>query len=235
MWFKIKTYLSFLLKSTNEHGVHSPFVFQLVTLCLYKKTSKTTIDLCNNFKKKNKKKAFNSKVTFIHAKKAFLLIRIVDYLKIESILELNTSYNLSTIALSIGNSNATIQTVADCEKTANIAKKMFEEFHLKNITVSSGKFEEIRKSLTLNKRYDLIYFNGNYQKEAILSNFNEFLNTVHNESVFIFDAIYQNKEMLETWEEIKRHPLVTVTINTYFWGIVFFRKEQAKQHFTLRI
>nr|WP_299069696.1 hypothetical protein [uncultured Allomuricauda sp.] len=30
-------YLKFLLKSTNEHGVHSPFVFNYVTKCLYLK------------------------------------------------------------------------------------------------------------------------------------------------------------------------------------------------------
>ena len=41
--------------------------------------------------------------------------------------------------------------------------------------------------------------------------------------------------MQEAWDEIKQHPKVTVTINMYFWGIVFFRLEQAKQHFTIRI
>ena len=30
-----KKYLLFLLKSTNQHGVHSPFVFRLVTQCFY--------------------------------------------------------------------------------------------------------------------------------------------------------------------------------------------------------
>ena len=28
------------------------------------------------------------------------------------------------------------------------------------------------------------------------------------------------------WEDIKNHPQVTVTIDTYQWGFVFFRKEQ---------
>ena len=31
------SYLRFLLKSTNQHGVHSPFVYNFVTKCLYNK------------------------------------------------------------------------------------------------------------------------------------------------------------------------------------------------------
>ncbi|MEX0312716.1 MAG: hypothetical protein AB3N18_00950 [Allomuricauda sp.] len=37
MLFKIKSYSKFLFKSTNQHGVHSPFVFNYVTKCLYSK------------------------------------------------------------------------------------------------------------------------------------------------------------------------------------------------------
>ena len=41
--------------------------------------------------------------------------------------------------------------------------------------------------------------------------------------------------MIEAWEEIKAHPKVSVTIDTYQWGIVFFRTEQEKEHFTIRV
>lgn len=37
MYYKLISYLKFLIKSTNEHGVHSPFVFNFVTKCLYSK------------------------------------------------------------------------------------------------------------------------------------------------------------------------------------------------------
>ena len=41
--------------------------------------------------------------------------------------------------------------------------------------------------------------------------------------------------MTETWHIIKQHPKVTVTIDIFHLGIVFFRKEQAKEHFTIRL
>lgn len=234
MWFKITSYFSFLLKSTNEHGVHSPFVFQLVTLCFYKKTSKQAITTYTTLKKSVLKKFPTFKKKGIHNKKAFLLIRLIPYLNIKTILQIGTSINLNTLALSIGNSKITIQTLNACENTANISKKMIESFNLNNI-VTICSINETLNPLIINNTFDLIYFDGNFKKETTLYSFKSCLESIHNNSVFIFENIYENSEMLETWEEIKKHPLVTVTINTYFWGIVFFRKEQAKQHFTIRI
>jgi hypothetical protein len=41
--------------------------------------------------------------------------------------------------------------------------------------------------------------------------------------------------MEEAWAIIKNHPKVTVTIDTFQWGLVFFIKEQEKEHFVIRI
>ena len=38
MFYKFVAYLKFILTSTNQHGVHSPFIYDFVTKCLYKKS-----------------------------------------------------------------------------------------------------------------------------------------------------------------------------------------------------
>ena len=53
MLFQIKSYLQFLWNSKNEHGVHSPFVFLLVTKCFYAKTEMKPY--FSNFQIKTKK------------------------------------------------------------------------------------------------------------------------------------------------------------------------------------
>jgi len=79
------------------------------------------------------------------------------------------------------------------------------------------------------------FFNGNHTKKATLDYFKLSLSYIHNNSFFLFNNIYRNFEMKQAWEEIKKNPSVTVTIDTYQWGLVFFRKEQQKEHFTIRI
>lgn len=258
MWFKISTFFTFFINSSNEHGIHSPFVYDVVTKCFYKKTNSTKVLLFKKIKNSLKKnhsrievsdfgkgsRVFKSnmrkvsdiaKIAGISTKKALLLIRMMEYFNPKNILEIGTSVGLGSCALSIGNSNSTILTLEGCNNTAIVAEKIFNKFQLKNILLSVGNFQNTLPEITKNTNFDIIYFDGNHQKEATLSYFDLCLKTVHNNSIFIFDDIYWNKEMSETWEIIKQHPKVTVTINTYFWGIVFFRNEQLKQHFTIRI
>ena len=80
----------------------------------------------------------------------------------------------------------------------------------------------------------LFFFDGNHHQEPTLNYFNQCLEYSKNDSVFIFDDIHWSDEMEEAWEEIKKNPKVTITIDLFFMGLVFFRKEQAKENFTVR-
>ena len=42
----IISYLKFLIRSTNQHGVHSPFVYNFITRCLYNKQLVKPRELC---------------------------------------------------------------------------------------------------------------------------------------------------------------------------------------------
>jgi len=258
MWFKIKTYLSFLLKSTNQYGVHSPFVYNLMTQCFYKKADPQKLAMLSNIRKTSYKnhqyisvtdygkgsKVFKTnrrkisdiaKIAGISRKRAALLLRIVNYFNPLNILEIGTSIGLGTTALSINNPNAQIKTLEGCPKTANMAKELFLKYNLTNIKTVIGDFKNTVPMAAKNQIYDLIYFDGNHQKDPTLDYFEKCLPAIHNNSIFIFDDINWSADMQEAWEYIKQHPKVTVTINTYQWGFVFFRKEQKKQHFTVRV
>lgn len=253
----IIAYIKFLLRSKNQHGVHSPFVYDLVTKCFYDKTKYSTYNQLKTYRKDLLQSNKTLEVTDLGAgsqvdksntrkvsditknagttvKRAKLFFRLSRYFKFDQVLELGTSMGIATHAISLGNPKTQITTIEGCPNISKFTKDNFNKLGLNNITSLTGDFKEVIPTLTSNT-YDLIYFDGNHQKEATIEYFNMLLPTINNNTIFIFDDIYWSKGMTEAWETIKKHPQVTVTIDTFFWGFVSFRKEQAKEHFTIRI
>ena len=169
------------------------------------------------------------------AKYGQLLYRLSSHFHPSQILELGTSLGISTLYLSLGNEYATITTIEGCPEIAALAKKHFSSIHNSPIEVIIGDF---RKALPVylqkNSGLDLVFFDGNHRREPTLEYFRLCLEKANADSLFIFDDIHWSEEMEEAWAEIKNHPDVTVTLDLFFIGLVFFRKGQQKQHFTIR-
>jgi hypothetical protein len=82
---------------------------------------------------------------------------------------------------------------------------------------------------------DLAYIDGNHRYEPTLRYFQQLLPKKQHHSIFIFDDIHWSAEMEKAWSEIKAHPEVTLSIDLFFMGLVFFRQEfKVKQHFSIR-
>jgi predicted O-methyltransferase YrrM len=254
----IKSYIKFLWHSKNEHGVHSPFVFDLVTKCFYDKKQKSDYSVLkkyrNNllqnkntievtdfgvgsrvFKSNTRQISKIAQTAGITPKRAELLYRVVNYFQPESILEIGTSLGLATSALSLGNLQAKITSLEGCPETSAIAKNQLQKINCTNVESVVTEFSGFLNNTQLQtSNFQLIYFDGNHSKKATLDYFELLLPTITNETVWIFDDIHWSKDMEEAWEIIKENPKVTVTIDTFQWGFVFFRNEQVKEHFVIR-
>lgn len=254
--FQVIAYIKFLFRSTNEHGVHSPFVFDLITKCFYNKTRLSVyqklkqyrVELLKNgnsiqvtdfgagsrvFKNNTRAISAIAKTAGITKKRGQLLTRLSQYFDFNTVLELGTSLGLASSAIAFGNPKTKIITLEGCPETSKIAQQQFKKHQLENITPIITDFSSFLKEDSLT--YDLIYFDGNHQKKATLDYFNSLIENTSADSVFIFDDIHWSKEMEEAWETIKEHPKVTITIDTFFWGYVFFRTEtKHKEHFVIR-
>lgn len=263
----IKAYIKFFFKAKNEHSVHSPFVFDLVTKCFYDKTNYSEYEILKNyrnsllnnkntievtdfgagsrvFKSNTREIGAIAKNAGISVQNAELLFRIVRYFQPNSILEIGTSLGLATSALFLGNKKSKITTLEGCPNTIHQAQLQLQKFNFNSIDFVNTEFSSFLKDFSTPlemtnsfnpspKTFDLIYFDGNHSKKATLEYFNLLLPTISNDTVWIFDDIHWSEDMEEAWLEIKNHPQVTVTIDTFQWGIVFFRKEQAKEHFII--
>ena len=202
MFYRQRKYFQFLLKSSNQHGVHSPFVYQLVTKCLYKKIDKNS---WKTFQKSNNELLKNKKIKNSH-KKSKILLKLIHYFKPKNNLEITSSLDLAVIKHAMNSRNTCVTTIAN----------------------TPTEISEV----TLNRKFDCIYFHKN---QITLKTFNTCLKTINNNSFFIFNDIYGNSETIKNWSSIKNHPKVKVSLDLFYFGVIFFRKEQAKEHFKIRV
>ena len=249
----IRAFLSYLMHSTNEHGVHSPFVFEMLTKCFYdkkkydayktiktyKKTltkNKTIINITDFgagshvFKTNQRQVKALAKHVGISKKRGELLYRLCKHYNVKKALEFGTSLGLGTCSLALGSQHVT--TVEGCPETAKIAQQYFKKFKLNNIQLIQDNFEKVINQLKT--KFDLIYIDGNHQELATLHYFEQLIPLSHNDTLFIFDDIHWSKGMENAWQTIYNDKRVTVSIDTFQWGIVSLRKEQQKEHFVIR-
>ena len=173
-------YIKFLLKSTNQHGVHSPFVYSLLTECFYKKEKRPAFqkikafrrEIFNNsgeikvkdfgagshvFTSEERKISAIAKNAGITTKRAILLNKLCRYLQIRTALELGTSVGISSAAIAIDNPLKLV-TIEGCPETSKIAADYFKKFQLDNIDLKVGDFTELLRNPDLLKGLQLKEF-----------------------------------------------------------------------------
>jgi predicted O-methyltransferase YrrM len=256
-WYRIKSFLVFLLSSTNQYGIHPPFLYKFVTQCLYKKLPKSKLKVLKQTRLKvlssNKKlmmtdsgagsQQFLTKERTVSkvARKAGmplhqskLMQKIVDYFDIKSALELGASVGLGSMAMSCNNPSLNLDTVEACPNTSGIAMQHFQDLNLQNISVFNTDFQYFINKLPQGKTYDLIYLDGHHEKEATLTYVKQLKNHIHKDSVLIVDDIYWSADMQSAWQNLCKDKDVKLSLDLYFWGILFFKPELSKQHFKIR-
>lgn len=255
---RIGSYLGHLVKARNRHGVHSPFVYDLITHVLRPTTDLpefATIealreDLLNSeqtirvndlgagsrvFDMPTRAVAEIAKTALKPAAQAQLLFRLARYFQAQQVLELGTSFGITTLYLALGAEEGTVHTLEGCPQTLRIAQHHFDQLKQRNIHAVLGSFRsKLPETLQKMDTVDLAFIDGHHAKEPTLEYFEQILQKAHNGTVFVLDDIHWSRNMELAWETVKSHPRVTVTVDLYNLGLVFLRSEQAKEHFTLR-
>ncbi|MFM7823858.1 MAG: O-methyltransferase, partial [Bacteroidota bacterium] len=164
------------------------------------------------------------------------LHRISKDLQPDNILELGTSLGISTMYLSAANPSAKVITVEGCPKTAAHARDNFSKLGLENIESLVGDFDDQLPSvLNRTNSLGLVYIDGNHTYEATVRYFHTLLPKCGNETCIIFDDIHWSAGMENAWKEISNNSRVTMSVDLFYFGIVFFDSRLSKEHFKIRI
>lgn len=254
-------YLRYFFSASNGrgHGIHSPFVFDFIKNvlrdkkkhdCYHKIESRRNYLMHDNgvidvedlgagsmHLQTSKRRIKDIAASSLRSKKyARLLFRIVQYLHPKNILELGTSFGISTAYMAAGNPDANIITIEGAASVASLARQGFDELGLQQIELLQGEFSsKLPQALAQLKTIDLVFIDGNHRRVPTLAYFDQLLACSTPSTVLIFDDIYWSLEMENAWSEIKHHPRVKLTLDLFFFGIVFFNEDiKIPQHFMIR-
>lgn len=251
-------YLKHRLTANSRHGTHSPFVYKLTDEVIYDFSDKKVYDDIETQRKKllnddrlitvtdlgagshlnknrTKKVSEIAKNALKTPRLAQLIYRLAAHQNPSNAIELGTCLGITSAYLAKAQPNAKVITIEGCPQTAAVARQNFSDLALSNVELEVGNFNDLLPmKIEQAEKLDFVYVDGNHTKEATLNYFNWCLPKIHENSLLIFDDIYWSEGMKEAWKEIKNHPEVTITIDLFWIGLVYFRKGQAKEHFKIK-
>ncbi|MBT8299586.1 MAG: hypothetical protein KJO52_14745 [Maribacter sp.] len=166
MLYRFVAYIKFNFTATNQHGVHSPFIYNFVTKCLYSKG-------------------------YEGPKTAVVLLKCIKYFQTKSL--------------------------HDASRDMYVQKQVKKNF----------------PKIKLNKHpCDCIFLDCQNTEvfDGVLKD-----NLFHNNTVMLVNNIHHNRENMKIWRTMKENDKVTVSVDMFYCGALFFRKEQVKEHFKIRI
>ncbi len=250
--------LHWLQAKRGGHGVHSPFAYYLCEEVFYNTNpfydftklnkirtellkDETSIDVLDlgagsqHFKSDRRQISAITKHGISSAKQSELLFRLVNVLGISKVIELGTSVGLNTLYLKAAAQQASVYTIEGNPELQQYASNLAVKNGYSNIHFLEGNFDALLPDLLEQLgNFDLLYIDGNHRYEPTLRYFELALKYKHEKSVIVFDDIYWSQQMTKAWQEISNHPSVSLSIDLFYFGIVFFRPEiKTKQQLKL--
>jgi predicted O-methyltransferase YrrM len=259
-FYHLLKYSCYILFSSHKrgHGIHSPFVFNLITKVFRNKTDTDVVCIIEAIRKNmisdhrkilvtdygsgSKKMRSNlrkvsdiAKNSAVPRKYGLLLARLSEEFGRSNIIELGTSLGISTLYLASGSDDTIVHTMEGCPETSKIAEENFRMAKLENIKKYTGTFDELLLSVK-NENFipGLVFIDGDHRKEPVLRYFRTISEMSDSKTVIVLDDIHHSAAMEEAWEEIKKDERISVTVDIFRMGLVFFNEGMTRSDYIIR-
>lgn len=261
----LRDYLRWYITSNNRHGIHSPFMYKFLDQCLYAGEDKSIFDDIESQRIRLVKsrqiityrdlgagtrkgvvkspEGLTSQSVGQIARNSLqppkytrLFYRMARYFKFNNILEMGTSFGITTAYLSRAvHQGGKIQTIEGAAPIADIAGEVFNNLDCSNITQYRGNFSDLLPRVAIEHGpWDMIFLDGDHNGHAVSNYFSFLVKHISSNGVLIVDDIRWSPSMWEAWNDIKKHPEVKVTVDLFYMGLVFFHSCLSHEHFSMR-
>jgi predicted O-methyltransferase YrrM len=258
-FYEIKSYIKHALRSKGKggHGIHSPWVYELITQVLHRDKSFYFIDSIEEQRKALLRNTTRIELNDLGAGShathssersisqiassalqpqhhAQAIAKMVHRYHPEKILELGTSLGITTAYLKSANPSAEIYTLEGDEAIGNVAKGVWETLGLNGVELVQGNIDEtLGHVLKTMQRVDFALLDANHRYEPTMRYFGQLLPYCHEHTILILDDIHWSEEMNRAWQEIIQHPEITISIDFFHFGLLHFRKGKEKENFII--
>lgn len=256
-FFEIKSYIQHLLRSKGKggHGIHSPWVYELITQVLHRDKmfyfveaieaerkallrNHTLLEIMDlgagsHVSRSNKRSIREMAGAALQpAPQAQALAKMVHHYQPEKILELGTSLGITTAYLKSAKPTSELFTIEGDKAIAGVAKEVWQRLGLKDIELVVGNIDvQLPSVLQKMQRVDFALLDANHRYEPTLRYFNWILPYCHEDTILILDDIHWSKEMNRAWNQIVQHTAITISIDFFHFGLLHFKKGKEKEHF----
>jgi predicted O-methyltransferase YrrM len=237
-------------------GVHSPFVFHLVSRVLPihddenlkliktfrrsffhdKRTIQTSNSGAGSKVHRWQGRSIRQIVTrsSIRHKYGRVLYTLVQEFKPAEIIELGTGIGISTAYLAKACPKSKIISIENDKGKMTFASALLKRLDIRNVTLVNGTFNENLPVFLNETRQPLfVFIDGDHTYEGTMNYFREVKKFSNPDTIIVFDDIRWSQGMEKAWAEIKSDMDVKISIDLFFMGIVFFREGIPKQDFVI--
>lgn len=218
------SYLKYLMQRKSKYSIHSPFVYDFMVKVLYDKGSNRDYDLMLRVSHLVDGKRF---ATRSRRKQARFLYRLVGYLEPETVLSFGKVSALNTSALALGN----LQTKVYLEQTTEFLETL-SSMGVVNVNLIHPDADEEEQLERYNTGF-VLYGLEDFEEDN-WNNLEDGMAQADDDTVLVFEGIHHSRRTEAAWEAIKEGEGVTLTMDLYSMGLVFFREGIEKQDFVLK-
>lgn len=233
-------------------GIHSPFVYNLVTKVieipceyyryydielirkelLFRDTPLAYPDRKKKMQVQNSTLSSVVKREAIRPKEGALLFRLTNYLKSQNILQIGTDMGISTLYLTTYAPNLNCISLENIPEFTPIIQVSFEKGARCPIDLQVGNYRKtLPEALGKMPHPDFVFFNTKYEQTENEWLFETCLKQVIDKTVFVFYGIRANVSMRNLWKKVCDCTEVSVSMDLHSVGIAFFDKKLYKKNY----
>lgn len=217
-------------------GIHSPFVYNLITKVVEEKLAYYSFEEIEKFRKQlltqNDLIGRITKKETQPANFGAFLFRIMNFFKCESVLHIGCSTGVIGLYLAMASpGKSTCYLLEERVGLLQSVRDFAVAHHLNNIQMIEGKYEEsISKILQERKEIDLIfmdYIDRTTNREELMLLCRPL---IKKKTILILNGI-KNKPMKEVWKTMKESLHSSISLDLYSTGVVFFDEKLPKKNY----